>query len=83
MSMGVVVDHERSPCAPAHPGRARHLLNRGRAAVYRHFPFTLILREGEQTEEPAPLRLKIDPGSKTTGLAVVNDATGLVVWAAK
>src|SRR5258708_6170114 len=30
---------------------------------------------------PAVLRLKIDPGSKTTGLALVDDATGQVVWA--
>ena len=83
MSMVLVVDHQRRPCAPVHPGRARHLLTRGRAAVCRRFPFTLILREGEPTEEPEPLRLKIDPGSKTTGLAVVNDATGQVVWAAE
>jgi hypothetical protein len=83
MSMVLVVDHERRPCRPVHPGRARHLLTRGRAAVYHRYPFTLVLREGEQTEEPARLRLKIDPGSKTTGLAVVDDATGLVVWAAE
>ena len=56
---------------------------RGRAAVYRRFPFTIILKEGEPSEEPEPLRLKIDPGSKTTGLAVVNDASGQVVWAAE
>jgi 5-methylcytosine-specific restriction endonuclease McrA len=30
-----------------------------------------------------PLRLKIDPGSKTTGLALVNDASGDVVFAAE
>lgn len=30
-----------------------------------------------------PLRLKIDPGAKTTGFALVNDATGEVVWAAE
>src|SRR5258708_23790144 len=30
---------------------------------------------------PAVLRLKIDPGSKTTGLALVDEATGQVVWA--
>jgi 5-methylcytosine-specific restriction endonuclease McrA len=81
MSMVLVVDHERRPCAPVHPGRARHLLNRGRAAVLRRYPFTLILKEDERSEEVEPLRLKIDPGSTTTGLAVVNDATGLVVWA--
>jgi 5-methylcytosine-specific restriction endonuclease McrA len=31
----------------------------------------------------APLRLKLDPGAKTTGLAIVNNATGEVVWAAE
>jgi 5-methylcytosine-specific restriction endonuclease McrA len=30
-----------------------------------------------------PLRLKIDPGSRTSGLAVTNDMTGEVVWAAE
>ena len=83
MSMVLVVDHERRPCAPVHPGRARHLLNCGRAAVYRRFPFTIILKEGEPTEEPEPVRLKIDPGSQTTGLALVKDASGQGVWAAE
>jgi hypothetical protein len=83
MSMVLLVDHQRRPCAPVHPGRARHLLTRGRAAVYRRFPFTLRLKEGEPSEEPEPLRLKIDPGSQTTGLALLNDATGQVVWAAE
>jgi 5-methylcytosine-specific restriction endonuclease McrA len=83
MTMVLVVDHARAPCAPVHPGRARHLLTRGRAAVSRRVPFTLILRAGEQREEPAPLRLTIDPGSKTTGLALLNDATGQFVWAAE
>ncbi|HLZ63031.1 MAG TPA: RNA-guided endonuclease IscB, partial [Ktedonosporobacter sp.] len=38
-----------------------------------------------EVEEPVttPLRIKIDPGSKTTGLALVNDATGQVVFAAE
>ena len=76
MSLVFVVDQQQRPCRPVHPGRARHLLTRGRAAVYRRFPFTLMLKEGEPIEKPEPLRLKIDPGSKTTGLAVVNDATG-------
>lgn len=30
-----------------------------------------------------PLRLKIDPGAKTTGIALVNDSTGVVVFAAE
>ena len=55
----------------------------GRAAVYRRYPFTIILTAGERVEAADPPRLKIDPGSKTTGLAVVSDATGQVVWAAE
>ena len=83
MSLVFVVDQQQKPCRPVHPGRARHLLTHERAAVYRRFPFTLVLKAGERAEESEPVRLKIDPGSKTTGLAVVNDATGQVVWAAE
>src|SRR5262245_45688210 len=82
MSYVLVIDQAKQPRAPIHPGRARHLLNRGHAAVWRSFPFTIIMKS-ERVDEPAPLRLKLDPGSKTTGLAVVNDATGHVVWAAE
>src|SRR5262249_7109232 len=53
----------------------------GKAAVFRRYPFTIILREKRPEAPVNPLRLKMDPGSKTTGLAVVNDATGQVVWA--
>jgi hypothetical protein len=46
-------------------------------------PFTILLRERTAAQSVThPLRVKIDPGSRTTGLAVVNDATGQVVWAA-
>jgi hypothetical protein len=55
------------------------LLTAKRAAVWRRYPFTIVLKEGAAPDEPMPLRLKIDPGSKTTGLAVVHDATGQVV----
>jgi 5-methylcytosine-specific restriction endonuclease McrA len=51
--------------------------------VLRRYPFTLVLlRESTGTTVP-PLRLKIDPGSRTTGLAIVDDASGEVVWAAE
>src|SRR5262249_32964663 len=46
-------------------------------------PFTLILKRVCPEMPPAPLRLKIDPGSRTTGLAVVDDGGGQVVWAAE
>lgn len=78
-----VVDQDRKPLDPVHPGRARFLLRAGHAAVLRRYPFTLILKDAQPDAAPQPLRVKLDPGSKTTGIAVVNDTTGQVVWAAE
>ena len=65
-----VLDTNKVPQAPIHPGAARLLLGEGKAAVFRHFPFTIILKEAG-TVEPEPITLKVDPGSKTTGIALV------------
>src|SRR5215469_6053030 len=82
MSFVFVVDQQQRPMDPVHPGRARFLLSAGHAAVWRRYPFTLILKDqSAEASPPTPLRLKIDPGSKTTGLALANDTTGQVVWA--
>jgi len=83
MSKVFVLDTNRQPLNPVHPGWARKLLSAGKAAVFRRFPFTIILKQAIMQPELQPLRLKIDPGSKTTGLAIVNDATGEVVFAAE
>ncbi len=78
-----VFSPQRTPLSPCRPARARWLLTRRKAAVFRRFPFTIILKQPPSDTEAAPLRLKMDPGSKTTGMAVVNDGTGEVVWAAE
>jgi 5-methylcytosine-specific restriction endonuclease McrA len=83
MSQVFVLNHEKKPVGPVHPGAARLLLTHGKAAVFRRFPFTIILKHCEPLIETAALRLKIDPGSQTTGLALVNDQSGEVVWAAE
>lgn len=83
MSHVFVLDTDKKPLTPIHPGGARYLLKTGKAAVYRRFPFTLILKKAVEEPAPTPLRLKIDPGANTTGLALVNDATCEVVWAAE
>src|SRR5215813_12471146 len=70
MSAVLVVDQERRPQRPVHPGTARWLLAQGKAAVLQRAPFTLILKRVGVEARPEPLRLKLDPGSKTTGLAV-------------
>lgn len=83
MSYVFVVDKNRTPLDPVHPGRARFLLKAGHAAILRHYPFTIMLKDSKQEKEPEPLRVKVDPGSKTTGLAVVNDRDGQIIWAAE
>ena len=83
MSYVFVVDTNRKPCDPVHPGRARWLLKQKKAAILRRYPFTIVLKTEHKDKPVHPLRLKIDPGSKTTGMAVVNDATGQVVFAAE
>ena len=81
MSHVFLLDAERRPLAPVHPGRARLLLKAGKAAVFKRFPFTLILRQPAVQAAIEPLRLKIDPGSHTTGLVLVGERSGEVLWA--
>ncbi len=83
MSKVFVLDTNKQPLAPTHPARARVLLTSGKAAVFRRYPFTIILKRVVDEPQREALRLKIDPGSKTTGLAIVNDASGEVVFAAE
>jgi 5-methylcytosine-specific restriction endonuclease McrA len=83
LSSVFVVDAESRPLNPVHPGHARRLLKTGSAAVWRRYPFTLIRKRVVPHAVSRPLRLKIDPGSRATGMALVEDATGQVVWAAQ
>lgn len=82
MSKVFVVDTNMRQLDPIHPARARVLLSKGQAAVYRRYPFTIIVKRVVEAFIE-PLRVKLDPGSKTTGMAIVNDQTGEVVFAAE
>lgn len=75
-----VLDTNKKPQNPVHPAKARLLLSEEKAAVFRQYPFTIILKE-EIGVNPQALRVKIDPGSKTSGIAVTDDATGEIVFA--
>ena len=79
-----VMDKNKLPLMPCHPARARMLLREGKAAVMRHYLFTIILKECE-AGETQPVQLKFDPGSRTTGIAVVATCKRgqRVVWAAE
>ncbi len=83
MSKVFVLDTSKRPLDPVHPAWARKLLSSGQAAVWRRYPFTIILKKEINQPRVQLLRLKLDPGSKVTGIAVVNDASGEVVFAAE
>jgi len=76
-----VIDQNRQPRNPIHPGLARGLLNIGYAAVYRRYPFTIILKKEIGVSTLKPVRLKIDPGAKTTGLALLQG--NIIIWKAE
>jgi 5-methylcytosine-specific restriction endonuclease McrA len=76
-----VIDAQKRPLTPIHPGFARRLLKQKQAALYRKFPFTLILKESRPDLITPNLKIKIDPGSRVTGFAILNGAQ--VVWAAE
>jgi 5-methylcytosine-specific restriction endonuclease McrA len=80
----LVLDKDQKPLMPCHPARARELLSRKKAAVFRFYPFTVILLE-RQGGDTQVVDLKYDPGSKITGIALVIEGkkTNKVVWAAE
>ncbi len=75
-----VLNHSKQPLDPIYPGAARRLLKAGQAAVYRLYPFTIIYKQ-EVGQTPTPITIKLDPGSKVTGIALVQKDQ--VIWAAE
>lgn len=68
----LVLDANRKPLMPCFPARARKLLESGRASVFKRYPFTIILHDRVVEEsELQDIEIKIDQGSKTTGVALV------------
>lgn len=79
-----VLNPDKSPLMPCTAKRARKMLEAGRAAVFRRYPFTIILKT-ESPRQFQPLTLKFDPGSRVTGMAMVMEGkTGRkCIWGAE
>ena len=66
-----VIDKNKKPLMPCSEKRAKLLLTRNKAVVHKHYPFTIRLKERVLAKSILqPLRIKLDPGSKSTGLAI-------------
>ncbi|WP_309500577.1 RNA-guided endonuclease IscB [Streptomyces shenzhenensis] len=69
-----VLSGDGHPLMPCHPARTRELLRKGRAVVVRQTPFTIRLKDRTLAESAVDgLQLRIDPGSKGTGLALTDE----------
>lgn len=73
----LVLDKRKKPLMPCSEKRARLMLARGRAVVVRLYPFTIRLKD-RLGGDIQPVRLKLDPGSKTTGIALVRESEVVV-----
>ncbi|NEQ86417.1 MAG: HNH endonuclease [Moorea sp. SIO2I5] len=73
-----VIDTNKQPLNPISPKKARRLLDKGKAAVFRMYPFTIILKTAINNPTISPCQIKIDPGSKVTGFALVQN--NQIVW---
>jgi 5-methylcytosine-specific restriction endonuclease McrA len=80
--MVFVLSSDGQSLDPCHEARARKLLRAGKAVEHRRFPYTIRLKHRAAMESVTHQhRLKLDPGSKTTGIAIVQEGTNRVVWA--
>ena len=76
-----VLDTNKQPLEPCSPTIAKKLLKAGKAAVFRQYPFTIILKKVVDKQELLPCQLKLDPGSKNTGIAILEG--NKLIWAAE
>ncbi|MEA5594645.1 RNA-guided endonuclease IscB [Rivularia sp. UHCC 0363] len=76
-----LIDTNNQQLNPVTPKQARRLLDLGKAAVFRQYPFTLILKTAIENPTINPLTLKLDPGSKVTGIALLDGEN--VIWCAE
>ncbi|MCF7851623.1 MAG: HNH endonuclease [Simkaniaceae bacterium] len=83
MQRAFVLDKNRNPLMPCRASRARKLLSKGKAVLLKLYPFTILIkdREGGAVQD---IELKIDPGSKTSGIALVGyfKKRMTLIWAA-
>jgi 5-methylcytosine-specific restriction endonuclease McrA len=65
-----LLNADRSFLTMIHPAKARKLQRQGKAAVFRYYPYVLILKKQIENPTLKDYILKIDPGSKGTGFAI-------------
>ena len=79
--MVIVIDKRRQPCNTISAAYARILLFTKQAVIHKRFPFTIRLRNDNAVLKDKNYTIKLDPGSRTTGVAITNDKDQVVMLA--
>ena len=79
--MVLVIDKHKRPCNTISAAYARILLFSKQAVIHKRFPFTIRLRNDNAVLKNRNYTIKIDPGSRTTGVAITDDQDSVVMLA--
>lgn len=79
--MVFVLSKQKKPMDNCPPAKARILLRDGFAVVHKQQPFTIRLKDNSVHSQKKEYQIKIDPGSKTTGFALVDEDANAVFFA--
>ena len=79
--MVLVIDKHKQPCNAISKAYARMLLHSKQAVIYKRFPFTIRLKNDNAVFKNNSYTVKLDPGSRTTGIAIVDDKDAVVMLA--
>ena len=80
--MVLVIDKRKRPCNAISEAYARILLYSKQAVIHKRFPFTIRLKNDNAVLKNNSYTVKLDPGSRTTGIAIT-DNKGLVAMLAE
>lgn len=79
--MVFVLSKQKKPMDNCTPAKARILLRDGFAVVHKQHPFTIRLKDNAVHSQEKEYQIKVDPGSKTTGIALVDNDANVVFFA--
>jgi len=79
--MVFVLDKSKKPLDMISNAEARILLRKKLAVIHKVYPFTIRLRDNSCGSDDKTYTVKIDPGSKTTGIAIVDNKDSVVMLA--
>ena len=79
--MVFVLDRSKKPLDMITNAEARILLRKKLAVIHKIYPFTIRLRDNSCVSNDKTYIVKLDPGSKTTGVAIIDNTNKVVMLA--